>query len=1140
MTHEFPFTEEALMSILGSKLQGQRTCSQLPPICTCQLTRTVNLERIPLKIVPQYFVKVTFTLLIDSFTVKNQKDTITTFVKNPLLLLEPIEEFDCVGRRLCLDEDFCSVLVPKLMESMCRAGAFDGSSLEAILKFFSVVIKVSVECKKRMPGWLLQFIPNMIVEHRPALISALPTFLPSLEGVLEDALFKNFRDGRKDLAEASFTCLLRFKSAKMANFFNNDDEVKVEKLSLPALIEASRAFTHSSALKARIRELLTLELETGKLDLDAIASIEFTSTNATEAVDLLLLLIACSKSDSITVHRQFHRACLTTPDQTLHLLQQLPSSSDALFSSALLELFSAFLEVSGEPAADAEMSQNTSTPSTAIILFAFAKRFLNSSKEKAFLNVLACNILSGSEGSGMASLQLLQRVIQISPSSRWSCLGVIKTLLDGLESMPPAKLSLFYTVFAFLAQDSDTVSNELLLLLKKQLYSFDPVYKRIGARGVIIFCSVLGEVKSKLLPDPDEFGNESDDECIAGCSQMPATTGTRIPLPAYSTRLVIGLLEEAVKSLRQDPVAFALLLLGLSSLFSENQQIEAEIIEWIAEWITSFFKDEFIKEAESEDDPSLQFDCDDGENVLFLDLTGPWSSVAPLAFRLLAKSELMLSAGSLEAIDALHGCPFRIVSVEEQGLLSASLLLARRFACLSLMREMVRTFTADEEKNLKRLTGVAQLEASLTTIISAKVAYLDEFRLYQGCFLTTLESNIEQIEEEVEIITNTLILECLAEGNNKKLTPLRRKIEEGTQLTPKSAAEGFPLPVAVLKAALLSPVQEVFEFCLNQGRGQFDDEFLVELWTRKGPKAELLNQLADKESLSFDARRIAQEAWSNQEAFEVRIVAFKLLRKFDQQGFQESPIEIIKQQQSHDLIPLLTGEESFQLCQAIFPFEAERGKCSLPVFKALLQRISSLLGLADLSSIEKLLSALTHLLQFARVEGNNAWLLAVLKGVRPALQGLLKPTCPFFLQLEEEGVLVQAEQRNAALGLLRQLQQCTRSLQVICAHLKYSTLSKRSSSSNNSSIPVLRKALESLILRVGAAVARCGCSEAFWVGNLKHRDLEGEELSSQVALMDLTESDSDNVSGSESEGVFDESDDLQLSKEFISSTSASE
>lgn len=47
-------------------------------------------------------------------------------------------------------------------------------------------------------------------------------------------------------------------------------------------------------------------------------------------------------------------------------------------------------------------------------------------------------------------------------------------------------------------------------------------------------------------------------------------------------------------------------------------------------------------------------------------------------------------------------------------------------------------------------------------------------------------------------------------------------------------------------------------------------------------------------------------------------------------------------------------------------------------------------------------------------------------------------------------------------------------------------------------VPLVRKSLETLVYRVKVMLALNKCSNAFWMGNLKNRDLQGEELSSQV------------------------------------------
>ena len=49
-------------------------------------------------------------------------------------------------------------------------------------------------------------------------------------------------------------------------------------------------------------------------------------------------------------------------------------------------------------------------------------------------------------------------------------------------------------------------------------------------------------------------------------------------------------------------------------------------------------------------------------------------------------------------------------------------------------------------------------------------------------------------------------------------------------------------------------------------------------------------------------------------------------------------------------------------------------------------------------------------------------------------------------------------------------------------------------------VPYLKKGLESFVFRVKAMLALNGCSDAFWMGNLKNRDLRGEEILSQVGV----------------------------------------
>uniref|UniRef100_A0A8C8RT95 FA complementation group D2 n=1 Tax=Pelusios castaneus TaxID=367368 RepID=A0A8C8RT95_9SAUR len=112
--------------------------------------------------------------------------------------------------------------------------------------------------------------------------------------------------------------------------------------------------------------------------------------------------------------------------------------------------------------------------------------------------------------------------------------------------------------------------------------------------------------------------------------------------------------------------------------------------------------------------------------------------------------------------------------------------------------------------------------------------------------------------------------------------------------------------------------------------------------------------------------------------------------------------------------------------------------------------------------------------------------------------------------------------REDVQSLLKTLQLSTRQLHHMCGHSK---IHQDIGLTNH--VPLLKKSLEQFVYRVKAMLAFNHCQEAFWVGILKNRDLQGEEILSQhseesdpgegVSLLpreDPAEKESD-VSGSE-------------------------
>ena len=100
------------------------------------------------------------------------------------------------------------------------------------------------------------------------------------------------------------------------------------------------------------------------------------------------------------------------------------------------------------------------------------------------------------------------------------------------------------------------------------------------------------------------------------------------------------------------------------------------------------------------------------------------------------------------------------------------------------------------------------------------------------------------------------------------------------------------------------------------------------------------------------------------------------------------------------------------------------------------------------------------------------------------------------------------EYKEVILNILVKLQGSTRILQSVCAHGKV-----EKDRSLSRIVPYVKKSLEQLIYKVKGLIDANGCSEAFSIGTLKHRNMRGEEISSQIGGDSPPHSDDDQESG---------------------------
>jgi len=86
--------------------------------------------------------------------------------------------------------------------------------------------------------------------------------------------------------------------------------------------------------------------------------------------------------------------------------------------------------------------------------------------------------------------------------------------------------------------------------------------------------------------------------------------------------------------------------------------------------------------------------------------------------------------------------------------------------------------------------------------------------------------------------------------------------------------------------------------------------------------------------------------------------------------------------------------------------------------------------------------------------------------------------------------------KEGCMKIFKSVQNGTRQIQILCAHTKAELGAKKSLVSQ---IPKVKKVLEKLIFDVKILITNNGyVDDAFEIGNLKHKNLHGEYISSQV------------------------------------------
>lgn len=480
-----------------------------------------------------------------------------------------------------------------------------------------------------------------------------------------------------------------------------------------------------------------------------------------------------------------------------------------------------------------------------------------------------------------------------------------------------------------------------------------------------------------------------------------------------------------------------------------------------------------------------------------------------------------------------------------------------KFIVLNYFRTVLNTFDGEPA----RLEVSIQINKELKEIIKGKPAFLAEFRLFpecqtliqlsngigfddcsvpEGSFLETLLQDARKPENRnCKSISTSSKAQQLFEVNEinfqRALVPLNL-----VSLFEKMAASGHEKNVSEF---LYMEIDSLIEFHYKDDieAQQRLLDILIKLMPQITIEGIEVIFKCKKESISITQRtillKLCKEVFKSHDATDLLLiqnVCKLLIEVLKSPEMISDPMNLVKvclsnQNNPNGVLKSLLMLPSLEINNLINEVKNEKIplKNRLILLKMSASRYAEALRRSDIRDCQKILSIWAEMIQFIRSSGIPKLLQGIIKDSHVVLESFLSSSS--LKRVEADALLLEgSSERESVLLLLKTAQQSTRGLQIICNHLKYTKSRGEKSGSDPLAIPNLKKTLESLIFRVKDILTRSGCLSAFWMGNLKHRDLEGQEISSQVELLKLAESDE-----SESEEFEESEESEKLSEEFI-------
>ncbi|XP_026577278.1 Fanconi anemia group D2 protein [Pseudonaja textilis] len=458
-----------------------------------------------------------------------------------------------------------------------------------------------------------------------------------------------------------------------------------------------------------------------------------------KVLDMIMLLIIYATS---TKNKKQIERLLKSKIQSGCLREQLLQNAFRYHSLVMRDLFPAILSV-------AESFVNSVDPcviSFGSCMYKQAFTAFDSYCQQEIVGALVTHICGGNKVEVDISLDTLTDLVSAHTSSVVSYVVFLKSTLDYMDNLGPQQIRKLFHILSMLAfiqgHRNSHIQDDMHMVIRKQLSSTIPKYKRIGIIGAVTMVGSMAAKRSK------ENGKLLERE----------------QLTKEQHREIITLLELVFSCCGQDPHALALYYDELANLIQKGN-LDLQILAWIKDYVVQDFESDFVTDLLQIEDSTFPFPVkalyalEDGESEggiaikllpllsqsfsMDLDVTAAESKdkrvVSPVClspfFRMLRLCMSELNKGSMEDIDALLVCPLYLTSLEVVEKIESLSKEEREFLCSLLFhavnwfREVVNAFCREEDPNIKgkvltRLQNITELQCTLEKCLAASPGYV--------------------------------------------------------------------------------------------------------------------------------------------------------------------------------------------------------------------------------------------------------------------------------------------------------------------------------------------------------------------------------------------------------------------------------